>query len=89
MRLKFRLKKGEVLILGNSKEECRPLEEKMNEVITELGPTISYRTITDKKKLMAFGVTQTPSVIIVSYKTKSQGQDPSLEVLKEWVKEII
>ena len=89
MRLKIRMKKGEVLILGNSKEECRPLEEKMKEVITELGPTISYRTITDKKELIAYGVTQTPSIIIVSYKTKSQGQDPSPEILKEWVKEII
>jgi MtaA/CmuA family methyltransferase len=89
MRLKIRMKKGEVLILGISKEECHPLEEKMKEVITELGPTISYRIITDKKEIMAYGVTQTPSVIIVSYKTKSQGQDPSSEILKEWVKEII
>lgn len=89
MRLKIRMKKGEVLILGNSREECRPIEEKMKEVITELGPTISYRVITEKKEIMAYGVSHTPTVIIVSYKTKSQGQDPSLEILKEWVKEII
>ena len=89
MRLKIRMKKGEVLILGNSREECRPLEQKMKEVITELGPTISYRIITGKKELLAFGVTQTPSLILVTYKTKSQGEDPSPEILKEWIKEII
>ena len=89
MRLKIRMKKGEVLILGKSRDECRPIEEKMKEVITELGPTISYRIITDKKEILSYGISQTPSVIIVSYKTKSQGQDPSPEILKEWVKDII
>jgi uroporphyrinogen decarboxylase len=89
LRLKIRMKKGEVLILGKTKSECKPLEDKLREVITELGPTISYRIITDKNEIMSYGVVQTPSVIVASYKTKSQGTDPSVEILKEWVKEIL
>jgi MtaA/CmuA family methyltransferase len=89
LRLRIRLKKGEVLILGKTKEECKPLEIKLKEVITELGPAISYRIITDKDEIMSYGVVQTPSIIVASYKTKSQGTDPAIEIIKEWVKEII
>lgn len=89
MRLKIRMKKGEILILGKTRTECKPLEDKLKEVITELGPTITYRIITDKNEIMSYGVVQTPSIIVASYKTKSQGTDPSFEILKEWVKEIL
>lgn len=89
LRLKIRMKKGEILLLGKTKEECKLLEDKLKEVITELGPTVTYRIITDKNEIMSYGVVQTPSIIIASYKTKSQGTDPSIEIIKEWVKEII
>lgn len=89
MRLKIRMKKGEILILGKTKKECKPLEDKLKEVITELGPTVTYRVVTDKNEIMSYGIVQTPSIIVASYKTKSQGTDPSPEILKEWVKEIL
>jgi uroporphyrinogen decarboxylase len=89
LRLRIRMKKGEVLILGKTKKECKALEDKLKEVITELGPTVTYRLITDKNEIMSYGVVQTPSIIVASYKTKSQGTDPSIEILKEWVKEIL
>jgi hypothetical protein len=89
MRLKIRMKKGEILILGKSKEECKPLEKKLKEVIVELGPTVSYRIVTDKNEIMSYGVFETPSIVVASYKTKSQGTDPPIEIIKEWVKEII
>jgi len=89
LRLKIRMKKGEVLILGKTKNECKPLVDKLKEVITELGPTVTYRIITDKNEIMSYGVVQTPSIIVASYKTKSQGTDPSIEIIKEWVKEIL
>ena len=89
LRLKIRMKKGEVLILGKTRKECKALEDKLKEVITELGPTVTYRIITDKNEIMSYGVVQTPSIIVASYKTKSQGTDPSIEIIKEWVKEIL
>ena len=89
MRLKIRMKKGEILLLGKTRKECKPLEDKLKEVITELGPTVTYRIVTDKNEIMSYGVVLTPSIIVASYKTKSQGTDPSFEILKEWVKEIL
>jgi uroporphyrinogen decarboxylase len=89
MRLRIKMKTGEILILGKSREECRPLEKKLEEIAVELGPTITYRIITDKNEIMSYGVVQTPSIIVASYKTKSQGTDPPIEIIKEWVKEII
>jgi hypothetical protein len=38
--------------------------------------------------MAAFGVTQGPAVVAVNYKLKSQAADPSLDVIKEWIKEL-
>jgi len=89
MRLKIQSRKGELLILGRTKEECAGLEAKLKEVITELGPVVSYRLVTDEKEIRAYGIIRTPAVILTSHRIKSQGSDPSVEIIKEWVKEIL
>jgi uroporphyrinogen decarboxylase len=89
MRLKIQSRKGELLILGRTKEECATLESKLKEVITELGPVISYRILTDENEISLYGVLRTPAVILTSHRIKSQGSDPSVEIIKEWVKEIL
>ena len=35
-----------------------------------------------------YGVSQGPAVVAVNYKLKSEGTEPSLEVIKEWIKEL-
>jgi uroporphyrinogen decarboxylase len=89
MRMRLRLRKAEVLILGKNKEECRQLEGILNQAIKELGPGIAYRFITDEKEILSYGVMQTPAFIVQEFKVKSQGTEPSVEVVKEWIKELI
>jgi len=89
MRMRLKLRKAEVLILGKSKEECRQLEGILKQAIKELGPGITYRFIMDEKEILSFGVVQTPAFIVQEFKVKSQGSEPSVEVVKEWIKELI
>ena len=89
MRMRLKLRKAEVLILGKSKEECQKLEGVLKQAIKELGPGITYRFITDEQEILSYGVMQTPAFIVQEFKVKSQGSEPSVEVVKEWIKELI
>ncbi len=89
MRMRLKLRKAEVLILGKSREECQRLEGLLTQAIKELGPGITYRFITDEAEILSYGVMQTPAFIVQEFKVKSQGTEPSVEVVKEWIKELI
>jgi MtaA/CmuA family methyltransferase len=89
MRMRLKLRKAEVLILGKNEEECRQLEGILQQAIKELGPGIGYRFITDEKEILSYGIMQTPAFIVQEFKVKSQGAEPSVEVVKEWIKELI
>ncbi len=89
MRMRLKLRKAEILILGKNQEECQQLEGILKQAIKELGPGISYRFITDEKEILSFGVMRTPAFIVQEFKVKSQGSEPSVEVVKEWIKELI
>ena len=89
MRMRLKLRKAEVLILGKNKEECQQLEGVLKQAIKELGPGITHRFITDEQEILCYGVMQTPAFIVQEFKVKSQGTEPSVEVVKEWIKELI
>ena len=89
MRMRLKLRKAEVLILGKNKEECQQLEGVLKQAIKELGPGITHRFITDEQEILCYGVMQTPAFIVQEFKVKSQGSEPSVEVVKEWIKELI
>lgn len=89
MRMRLKLRKGEVLILGRTNDECERLELILKQAIRELGTGLSYRFITDEKQILSYGIVQTPAFVIQEIKVKSQGQEPTLEVVKEWIKDIM
>jgi hypothetical protein len=61
---------------------------KFKRATTELGKEVDVKVITDKAQMAAFGVIKGPAVVSVNYKLKSEGTDPSLDVVKEWIKEL-
>ncbi|NQU50992.1 MAG: thioredoxin family protein [Bacteroidetes bacterium] len=88
LKLKIKSKRSEILILGENKEECIELNNKIQRATTELGKDVEVKVITDKAQMAAFGVLKGPAVVSVKYKLKSEGTHPSLEVVKEWIKEL-
>ena len=88
LKLKIRSKRSEILVLCDEKSDCRELNERIVRAITELGKDVEVKTISDKVQMAAFGVINGPAVITINYKLKSEGTTPSLDVVKEWIKEL-
>ena len=88
LKLKIRSKQGEMLLLCKEKSECTDLKSKLQIAIKELGKDIKIKISTDPNLIASYGITQTPALVAVNYRVKSQGESPSLEVMKEWIKEI-
>lgn len=88
LKLKIKSKRSEILILGENKDETGKLNSKIHRAITELGKDVEVKVISDKKQMSNYGVSQGPAIVAVSYKLKSEGIEPSLEVIKEWIKEL-
>ena len=88
LKLKIRSKRSEILILCDEKSEYLELNDRIVRAITELGKDVEVKTISDKAQMAAFGVVNGPAVITVNYKLKSEGTTPSLDVVKEWIKEL-
>jgi uroporphyrinogen decarboxylase len=88
LKLKIRSKRSEFILLGEEESQCRELQERAMRALTELGKDVEIKVVTGKEKLASYGVTQTPAAVAVSYKIKSEGSLPSVEVIREWLKEL-
>ena len=88
LKLKIKSKHSEILIMGETEQECKEITKRVKRAIAELGKSTSVKLITDKEQMASFGVRKGPAVVMVSYKLKSEVNIPSLEVIKEWIKEI-
>jgi len=88
LKLKIKSKKSEILIFGENEEVCRPMLEKVRLAITELGKEVNVTTIFDPDQMASFGIVKGPALVTVNYRLKSENNDPSLEVIKEWIKEL-
>jgi uroporphyrinogen decarboxylase len=88
LKLKIKAKKSEILLLGESLEMCTGLLDKVNQAITELGKEVGVTIVTDPEQMASFGIVKGPALVTVNYKLKSENSDPSLDVIKEWIKEL-
>jgi uroporphyrinogen decarboxylase len=88
LKLKIKSKHSEILILGESGQECKEITARVKRAIAELGKSTTVSVVNDREQMNSFGVKKGPAVIIVNYKLKSEVTIPSLDVVKEWIKEI-
>lgn len=88
LKLKIKSKKGEVLVLGRNKAECQELISKVKRAAEELGQLIDVQLVTDAHQLATFGIIETPAIVLAEYKVKSKATNPSVDVIKEWIKDL-
>jgi len=88
LKLKIKSKHSEILIMGETEQECKEITKRVKRAIAELGKSTSIKVITDKEQMASFGIRKGPAVVMVNYKLKSEVNLPSLDVIKEWIKEI-
>ena len=88
LKLKIQQRKSKILLLCSDEDECTSIKQNIHRAITELGKDVEVKVISDKEKMAKYGVTNGPAVVTVNYKLKSEGTEPSLDVMKEWIKEL-
>jgi uroporphyrinogen decarboxylase len=88
LKLKIKSKRSELILIGNEAGQCDELKDRVDRALTELGKEAEVKILTGREKLAAYGATQSPALVSVSYKLKSEGSLPSIEVIKEWLKEL-
>ena len=88
LRLKIQAKKGEFLVFGKDEEEIRELKSRIKTAFLQTGKSIEVKYFTGTDKLMEFGLSATPAIVMQTLSVKSQGKVPSVDVITEWLKEI-
>ena len=88
LRLKISSKRGEISILVKKGDDYSELEQRIRTAIFETGEQIEVKIISDQHIISSYGILNTPAVVITEYKTKTEGDLPSVDVIKEWIKNI-
>jgi len=88
LKLKISSQRGEIMLLCKKEDDCEELKSNLQTAIKELGADININVSDDPNIVATYGITGTPALVAVNYKVKSQGGTPSIEVIKEWIKEI-
>lgn len=87
LKLKIQAKKAEIIILGGD-YECQEINSRVIQAIRELGKDIEIKQVSGEEEIKNFGIIQTPGMVISEYKVKLQGEIPSIDLVKEWLKEL-
>ncbi len=88
LKLRIREKHGKIVLAGNN-QEIKLIKQNAQKAILELGANIEIETISAEQAADWYGVVKTPAWINVRNRIKSEGSEPSIEVMKEWIKAIL
>ncbi len=88
LKLKIREKHGKIVLAG-TREELKEIYDKAKIAILELGAHIEIETISGEEARRLYGISQTPAWINVRNRIKSEGTEPSIEVMREWIKALL
>jgi len=72
----------EIKVLGTGCKKCKTLEETTKKAVEELELNASIEKVEDIQKIMAYGIMQTPGLVI-NEKVVFSGRLPKLKELKE------
>jgi small redox-active disulfide protein 2 len=75
-----------IKILGSGCSKCKMLEKLTLEAVSELGAEAAVEKVQDIQKIMGYGIMSTPALVI-NDKVKVYGRVPSLDAIKQYIKE--
>ena len=89
LKVKIKQKKLSLKLLCAEGADSEELEKNIDQAVIELGSEVDVSLVTDPEIIGSFGVLpqQTPAVVLARYHLKSVKRIPSVEVIKEWLKE--
>jgi uroporphyrinogen decarboxylase len=88
MKLRIREKHGKIILAGTN-EEIKEMHERAKQAILELGAQLEIEIIDTEEARRMYGVSQTPAWINIRNRIKSEGTEPGIDVMKEWIKALL
>ncbi len=88
MAMRIKQRRNEIVILGGGCDTCNQVWETVQQAAKELGSQVELKRIHDEQEIYEYGVPSTPAVVVVRKQIKSVGRVPSVEVVKEWLKDL-
>ncbi len=73
-----------IKVLGTGCKKCKKLEANTKEALSELGIEASVEKIENMEEIMAYGVMQTPA-LVVDEQVKIVGKVPSVKDIKKYL----
>ena len=77
----------DIKVLGIGCTRCRDLEQRARKALEETGRTAEVEKVEDIQKIMTYRIMATPALVI-NGTVKSAGRIPSVEEIKNWLKEM-
>lgn len=76
-----------IKILGSGCKNCQKLEKATKKAVEEMGINADIEKVEDFKKIMEYGVMQTPA-LVVDEDVKFSGRVPKVEDIKEYLSQV-
>ena len=76
----------EIKVLGTGCAKCKELERMCFDTAAEYNITADIKKVTDLKEIMAYGIMQTPGLVINGV-VKLSGKLPTKNTLLQWMQE--
>lgn len=89
LKLTIGSRRGSLIILGRTTEECMGISPKIKQAIRELGSEVSVEHIVGEESMELYGVSSTPAVVTARYKIESEGTIPEVHEIKQWIRETL
>lgn len=81
-------KQNKILVFGSGCKKCEDLYQNVILANKELGSTVEVVKVEDEQEFVKYGISSTPAIAIEKTQIKSMGKVPSVDVIKEWIKEL-
>jgi uroporphyrinogen decarboxylase len=88
LKLKIHSKQAEISILYRAGDDYEELLNRVKQAMNETGKNFKVNIVNDEETIRSFDVLATPAILLTQYKLKSQGENPSVDVIKEWLKNL-
>jgi len=89
LKTRLRVKPGEIILAGTNLQELIKLRDRTSQALAELGAKLEIKLETQHEVIRSLGVVETPAWISVKYRIRAEGSEPGIDVIKEWIKELL
>jgi len=87
--LYLKTRHNKIILLDQGCEVSQKVFRNIEKALKELGSQVEFIHITDVNQFRQYGIAKGPAVLIERRQIKSVGRVPSVEVIKEWLKDLV